>query len=115
MHLWRNQILILLLILLVIIFLILIVIFLFLASLRQTWVRREYQRGMKMTETFNFEELDDTTQTYLREARDTKGCHLPGVFAPHQSYLPWFGFFGGLAIIIGAFWYTLPPLDEPLK
>ncbi|MBI3408339.1 MAG: hypothetical protein HY040_08280 [Planctomycetes bacterium] len=68
-----------------------------------------------MTKTFIFEELDDVTQSYLRKARDSKGLHMTGVFALQGSYLPWFGLFGGLAVIILAFWFTLPPLGEPVK
>lgn len=68
-----------------------------------------------MTQTFFIEELDDTTRSYLRTARDRKGQGVPGVFVPASNYLPIAAFICGIAVLIGTAWWTLPPLDDPLK
>lgn len=68
-----------------------------------------------MTQTFVIEELDDASRSYLRAARDRKGAGVPGVFLPGSNYLPIVALIGGIAVLIGIAWWTLPPLDDPLK
>jgi hypothetical protein len=68
-----------------------------------------------MARRFIFEELDNATQGYLRKAADSRGADMAGVFVPQSSALPWVGLIGGVALIVVTFWWTLPPLDDPLK
>src|SRR5262245_47741629 len=68
-------------------------------------------------ETFQFEEFDDATQAYLRQARDTRGRNMPGVFAPKTNYLPIIGLVLGFVLVIVGLVATLPPgiNDAPIN
>src|SRR5437588_741804 len=50
-------------------------------------------------QTFQFEELDDATQAYLRQARDTQAQNMPGVYVAKANYLPAIGLVVGLILI----------------
>src|ERR1700722_11225073 len=52
-----------------------------------------------MSDTFNFEELDDATREYLVAARDSQGKGMPGMFAATKSQLAGCGCLTGLVLV----------------
>ncbi|MCE9530609.1 MAG: hypothetical protein K8T89_05695 [Planctomycetes bacterium] len=70
---------------------------------------------MALSESFQFEELDDASRAYLLKVRDRAGKGMPGVFIPQSSSLAGCGFFMGLVIFLGSFILSFQLMEqEPL-
>jgi hypothetical protein len=69
-----------------------------------------------VVQTLDFEALDDATQAYLRQVRESGGHGMPGIYAPKTNYLPVAGLIIGFVLIIIGALITLPPgpFDEPV-
>ncbi len=68
-----------------------------------------------MTETYQFEELDSETRSYLWQAREKNGKGLPGIFVAKPNYLPLLGTLIGFGIMIATLIATVPPTLPPMK
>src|SRR5262245_59834632 len=69
-----------------------------------------------MSETYLFETLDDATQQYLRQARDSGGHKMPGIIVRKSNYLPAVALVAGGFLIALTVVFTIPPgfFDNPL-
>src|ERR1700722_336964 len=52
-----------------------------------------------MPETFNFEELDDATKSYLLAVRESTGKGMPGIFSPTTTSLAGCGCLTGTILV----------------
>jgi hypothetical protein len=73
-----------------------------------------------MSQTFNFEELDDATREYLIAVREAEGKRMPGMFAPTTSSLAGLGCLAGLVLVPLTLVMTLTNAidvvyDDPIK
>lgn len=73
-----------------------------------------------MSQTFVFEELDETTRSYLTAVRDAQGAGAPGVFAPTKSSMAGCGCIAGPIIIALTLALTLTNwigvvYDDPIR
>src|SRR5580698_10623606 len=73
-----------------------------------------------MSETYNFEELDEATREYLIAVREAKGKGMPGMFAPTTNAFAGCGCLAGLALVPLALLATLTNwigvvYDDPIR